>query len=538
MSDIVGFWTMATRFPLDTAVIDIDGTPISFRLLLERVNRISNALIASGIGPGCDVTVLARNQTDVLAILLAASQIGAYFTLINSHDSVPEISQILSECRPRILFADARTEASAVAAAGHAGLNVAIVGLGTSTSSRSLETWWDGQPSTAPAQRMAGLAMLYTSGTSGRRKGVRPTLEPMAPEALVPRLSRLLSVLGIDPNAQVANGVHLVSSPLYHGAPMYKAILALHLGQTVVLMDRFDPVESLSLIQRHRVTWTQVVPTMMRRWMELDDSVRANFDLSSLRWLIHAAAPCPIQLKHQIIEWLGPIVYEYYSSTEAGGTSIGSDEWLRHPGSVGRAWPGASVRILDDDGVELPAGEVGLIYLLNIRPFAYYMDPVKTAAARRGEYVTVGDLGRLDDDGYLYIADRRSDLILVGGVNVYPAQIEEAIVQHPDVIDAAVIGIPDSDLGQVVHALVQPKAGCDTHALLASLPGHCRIRLGYPSRPRTIELRNELPRNEAGKLLRSVLRAEHGAAARGVSDNLYDAFNAKRDSDDRSSLHL
>ena len=249
---------------------------------------------------------------------------------------------------------------------------------------------------------------------------------------------------------------------------------------------------------------------MMKRWLDLDDDVRAASDVSSMRWLIHAAAPCPPDVKRRIIDWFGPVVFEYYASTEAGGTAITAADWLRHEGSVGRPWPGADVRILDDDGNDVAPGVVGQIFLRNNRPFEYLHDPEKTAANRRGDYVTVGDLGSLDPDGYLYLADRRTDLILSGGVNVYPAEVEAALIAHPGVADAAAIGVPDPDLGEVVHAVVEPRvdAGDD---LVAALHAHCATHLAAFKRPRSIELRDRLPRSEAGKLLRRVLRDELAA---------------------------
>jgi long-chain acyl-CoA synthetase len=257
------------------------------------------------------------------------------------------------------------------------------------------------------------------------------------------------------------------------------------------------------------VTSTHVVPTMMKRWLDLDDGVRASFDVGSMRWLIHAAAPCPPDVKRRIIDWFGPVVFEYYASTEAGGTAITSEDWLRHPGSVGRPWSGAEVRILDDDGDDVAPGVVGQIYLRNNRPFEYLHDPEKTAANRRGDDVTVGDLGSLDAEGYLFLADRRTDLILSGGVNVYPAEIEAVLMAHPGVADAAAIGVPDADLGEVVHAVVEPRG--DPAGLAAALLEHCGRQLAAFKQPRTIELRDRLPRSEAGKLLRRVLRDEHTA---------------------------
>ena len=308
-----------------------------------------------------------------------------------------------------------------------------------------------------------------------------------------------------------------MTSPLYHGAPLWSSIVALHMGHTVVVMPKFDAEASLRLIASQRVTWTTVVPTMMKRWLNSTPRVRGSIDLSSLQWLIHGAAPCPVEVKWQVLEWLGPIIYEYYASTEVSGTAIGSTEWMAHPGSVGHVGSNAHVRILDEDGADAQPGEIGQIYLKSSRSFQYHNDPEKTAASTFDGYVTVGDFGSLDSEGYLFIVDRRTDLIISGGVNIYPAEIEAVILTHPSVADAAVIGIPDPDLNQVVHAVIEPKRGCDEVALVSSVQNLCNERLGSQKRPRTIELRAVLPRTATGKLLRRVLRDEHGASLIGIS---------------------
>jgi long-chain acyl-CoA synthetase len=252
-----------------------------------------------------------------------------------------------------------------------------------------------------------------------------------------------------------------------------------------------------------------MVPTMMRRMLDLPEDVKARYDTSSLRRVIHAGAPCPVEIKRRMIDWLGPVVWEYYSSTEGGGTSIGPEQWLQRPGSVGRPWPGADVRVLDDDGNDVKVGEIGTIYMLSNRPFSYHNAPERTEEARRGDYVTAGDLGHLDEDGFLYIADRRTDLILVGGVNVYPAEVEGVLMGHPNVADAAVIGRPDPDLGQVVHAVIAPRHGLENpETLAAELESFLEERLSAQKRPRSYAFRPELPRSEAGKLLRRILRDE------------------------------
>lgn len=510
MSEVSGFWAEAAVDPDRVALVDVDGHEVAAGDLLARVNRLSNALVAAGVEPGGDVAILTRNRADTLALVLACSQVGVYHTMVNSHLTAPEVAYILGDSGPRMVFVDERTATLAADAIAEAGIDPSAVrSIDAGAGFATLDEWTDGVSDAPPAPRTYGAAMLYTSGTSGRPKGVRAPRRESSPEEVAVARTGLLRRYGLDPADHVRDGVHLVTSPLYHTAPLANALIALDLGHPVVVMARFDAEEALRLIEAHRVTWTHAVPTMMRRIMDLPEEVRHRYDVSSMRWFIHAAAPCPVELKRRVIDWLGPVVWEYYSSTEAGGTVIGSEDWSDHPGSVGRPWTGAEVRILDDEGEPVPAGVVGDIYMLNARPFVYHNDPEKTAKSRRGDYVTAGDVGYLDEDGYLFIADRRTDLILSGGVNVYPKEVEDALLAHPAVADAAVIGRPDPDLGQTVHAVIEPRdPAVDPDQLATELAAHLDGRLGNQKRPRSYEVRPELPRNEAGKLLRRVLRGE------------------------------
>lgn len=511
---VPGFWRAAAAQPERIAVVDVDGTAITAGDLLARVNRVSNAILREGIAPGDDVAVLTRNGAGTLALVLACAQVGVYHTMVNSHLAAPEVAYILADSAPRLLFVDGRTAALAHEAIGLVGMDAGAVRcLDEGHGFATVDDWSGDAPSEAPPTRTFGPVMLYTSGTSGRPKGVRPPRPDRTPEEAAEARAGLLRRYGIDPPGIVGDGVHLVTSPLYHAAPLANAAIALDLAHLVVLMDRFDAATTLRLIDEHRVTWTHVVPTMMRRMLELPEEVRRRYDTSSLRWFIHAAAPCPVPVKRRMIEWLGPVVWEYYSSTEGGGTVIGPEDWLAHPGSVGRPWPGTDVRILDDEGNDVPPGEIGTIYVLNTRPFVYHNDPEKTASVRRGDYITAGDLGYVDEEGYLYIADRRTDLILSGGVNIYPKEIEDVLVTHPAVADAAVIGRPDPDLGEVPHAVIEPRdPAADLDALRAELATFLAERLSPQKHPRSYALRATLPRNEAGKLLRRQLREELAGA--------------------------
>jgi long-chain acyl-CoA synthetase len=352
--------------------------------------------------------------------------------------------------------------------------------------------------------------MLYTSGTSGRPKGVRRPLTGADPDD-VPRASTwFFGLFGIEP---FDGHVHLCGSPLYHTAVLNFAAISIQLGHPVVLMDRWEPEEMLALIERHRVTHSHMVPTQFRRLLALPGPVRAGYDLSSLRAMIHAAAPCPLEVKRRMLQWWGPVVVEYYAATEGGGTGITAQEWLRKPGSVGRAWPGSQVRVLDAAGEDLPPGEPGLVYMrMGGSTFSYHKDSEKTRDALLGDMFTVGDIGYLDDEGYLYLCDRRSDMIISGGVNIYPAEIESELSCHPAVADVAVFGIPHDDWGEEIKAVVEPAAGVQAgQALSEDLLAFLAGRVAKFKLPRTIDYVDELPRDPNGKLYKRKLRDPYWA---------------------------
>jgi long-chain acyl-CoA synthetase len=305
-------------------------------------------------------------------------------------------------------------------------------------------------------------------------------------------------------------GVHLLTSPIYHGGPQSTACSAVHGGQALVLMDRFSPETFLQLVDRYGVTSVHMVPTMFVRLLGLPDEVKQRYDVSSLRNVVHAAAPCPPEIKQQMLDWWGPIIYEYYAATEGGGTFVKPDEWLKRPGTVGRALPGAEIRILDDDGNRLPPNEAGNVYMKSARSFKYFKDDEKTRDAFRDDFFTVGDVGYLDDEGWLFLTERKPDIIISGGVNIYPAEIEAVLVTHPAVGDAAVIGVPDDDRGEQVKALIEPVEGAIVGPELEQELGDlCRARLAPYKHPRSYEFRETLERTEAGKLQRRLLRNEY-----------------------------
>ncbi len=348
--------------------------------------------------------------------------------------------------------------------------------------------------------------MHYTSGTSGRPKGVRRALSGLDPDDAAELTSVLLQFFGITAGPQ---NVHLITSPNYHTAVTVFGGGALHLGHTLVCMDAWDAEQALALVERHRVTSTHMVPTQFKRMLSLPPAIRSRYDLSSMRWLIHAAAPCPVRIKQAMLEWWGPRLYEYYAATEGGGTIATPQDWLARPGTVGTAWPVSEIMIADEAGHECPPGVPGTVYMkMGEHQFAYSGDPEKTAASRLRDYFTVGDIGYVDDDGFLFLCDRKSDMIISGGVNIYPAEVEAEIIVHPKVADVAVFGIPDDKWGEQVKAVVQPAdrtaaAGPELAAeLLASLDG----RLARMKWPKTIDFIAEMPRDPSGKLLRRRLR--------------------------------
>ncbi|NRQ37599.1 AMP-binding protein [Nonomuraea sp. NN258] len=468
-----GFYEIAADDPGRPALLGDAST--TYGTLLTRVNQASNGLNARGVAPGDAVVTVLKNGLDALTMMLATYQIGAYLVPVNWHFTPEEIDYIIGDCGAGVVVAPDRLTVAELVS---------------------------GHPDTPPAHRRAGSMMLYTSGTTGRPKGVRRRLLDLTPEDLYPILLRKSwRHFGLP-----QGGVHLVCSQLYHSAPYGQAMMALQFGHSIVAPERFDAAETLALIERHRVTNAFMVPTMFHRLLAVPE--REKHDLSSLTHLFHGAAPCPPATKQAMIDWLGPVLWEYYGSTEAAvATMVSSQEWLARPGTVGRALDGMSFTIVGDDGREVPPGEPGLVYIGGINRFEYHGDPDKTAASMRGHAYTPGDIGYLDDAGYLFLLDRRTDLIISGGVNIYPAEVEAALLEHPSVADVAVIGVPDPEWGHQVVALVQPAPGVVAGAeLTAELLEHCGPRLARLKHPRVIEYRESLPRTPTGKLSRRNVR--------------------------------
>jgi long-chain acyl-CoA synthetase len=503
----VGFWNRAEDDPDWIAVIEPDGTEVAAGDLLSRANQLTCGLRAAGLRPGDGIAALLPNGTAALEVFLAALQAGWYLTPINWHFAPPEIAYILADCGARAFFVHERFAELGMAAADQAGLDgAARFSYGDVDGCTPVEDLRSGQPPTRPADRTAGTTMHYTSGTTGRPKGVRRPLSGLSPEEaadVASALPQFFGMTGGQPN------VHLMTSPVYHTAVTVFGGGALHLGHTIVCMDSWDAELALALVERYRVTNSHMVPTQFKRMLSLPEETRRRFDLSSMRWLIHAAAPCPVGIKRAMLEWWGPCIYEYYAATEGGGTIATPQDWLERPGTVGTAWPVSKVIVADDSGAECPPGIPGTIYMRmgEETSFEYFGDPAKTAASRLGDLFTVGDIGYLDEDGYLFLCDRKADMIISGGANIYPAEVEAEIIMHPKVADVAVFGIPDADWGEQVKAVVQPAPGAEPSPglaaeILASLDG----KLARMKWPKSIDFTGELPRDPSGKLLKRRLR--------------------------------
>ncbi|WP_046299955.1 acyl-CoA synthetase [Mycobacterium sp. UM_Kg27] len=504
-----GLWNIARDTPDAVAVVDVHGGQLTYGELAARADRYGRGLQAMGLAPGDVLVMVLPNIVDTLAVYFAAMQTGLYIVAVNWHLTGPEIGYILSDSGAKVVVAHERFADASKIAADQAGLPAqGRFGVGDLTEMAGfapLSTLGADEPADRPDVRTMGAAMLYTSGTTGKPKGVKRPLTGADPDAVPVASAGFFALYDLLP---FDNHVHICGSPLYHTAVLNFSSISIQLGHKVVLMDKWDPEEMLALIAEHRVTHSHMVPTQFRRLLALPAEVRERYDMSSLRNMIHGAAPCPPEVKRQMLDWWGPVITEYYAATEGGGTKISGAEWLTHPGSVGKAWPYSVVKVLDDEGNELPAGEVGTVYMqMGGSTFAYHNDQKKTEESRAGDLFTVGDVGYLDEDGYLYLQDRKTNMIISGGVNVYPAEIENELIIHPKVLDVAVFGVPDEEWGEAIKAVVQPAegvAGDDT--LTAELMEYAAARLAKFKLPRSIDYIAEMPRDPNGKLYKRKLR--------------------------------
>jgi acyl-CoA synthetase (AMP-forming)/AMP-acid ligase II len=493
-------------------VMAATGETLTYAQLDAEANRASQLFRSLGLQPGDHVAFCMENHVRLLPLAWGATYAGLYFTALSSRLTTDEMAYILDDCGARVFVTSAyKREQAAELIERAPKVEARYMVDGVIEGYESWEAALGAQPATPlDEERTEGRDMLYSSGTTGRPKGIKAPLtgDPLGtPDALYSLVTLLFQ--------GTADSVYLSPAPLYHAAPLRYCLAFLRLGATVVVMDRFDPAEALALIERFHVTHSQWVPTMFIRMLKLPEDVRSSYDVSSLQYAVHAAAPCPVAVKQQMIEWWGPVLHEYYAGTEANGfVYTNSEDWLAHPGTVGRALMG-EIHVLDEKGEEVPAGDTGTVYFGGAADFEYHNDPEKTAAARdpkgRG-WTTLGDVGRLDDDGFLYLTDRRAYMIITGGVNVYPQEAENLLAMHPKVADVAVLGVPNDDFGEEVKAVVEPVSWSDAGpALEAELIAYCREHLADVKCPRTVDFRRELPRHPTGKLYKRLLKDEYWA---------------------------
>ena len=491
-------------------VIAETGAILTHGELHERSRRLAVHLAAE-LEEGEVIAVLLSNRTEYFEACLAARGAGLYYVPVSMHLTASELAYILQDSGARVLITEQRFRSvlDALGPATLAALSLLWVDGEASATELSYESLVGSGPVPAPLQRAFGLDFAYSSGTTGRPKGIRHAMngEPLVAAAV--QTAGWTSFFQLDEDS-----VYLSPAPLYHAAPLRFSLRCLGRGGTVVSMQRFDAEGALKAIATHRVTHSQWVPTMFVRLLALPPQTRSQYDLSSHRMALHAAAPCPIEVKKQMLDWWGPIVWEYYTGSErAGATTISSQEWLQRPGSVGRAVQGR-LHILDDQWRECPTGVDGLVCFEGGPPFQYHGDPDKTREAHSPQgWASFGDIGHVDAEGYLYLTDRRANMIISGGVNIYPQEAENALLEHPMVLDVAVIGVPHAEFGEEVKAVVelhQPESASEATA--AALIAHCRERLSHLKCPRSVDFAVGLPRSETGKLLKRLIRDQYRAA--------------------------
>mgnify|MGYP001184959284 FL=1 len=498
----------ARRTPDQLAIISPSGNR-TWREFNARANQLVRLFRQRGLASGDGVALLAHNGPEFAEVWAATQRAGLRLTAVNWHQSAELIAYVVDNCDAKALIASGRFVAGAIEAAAKAGdkLTVKLSFAGAIPGFDDYDTALGGESDANIDNPEPGSTMLYTSGTTGRPKGVYRRTRPV--------VSQLTGVCNETAKWNPKTDLSLLTGPLYHAAPLgINFVIPINAGVGVLLMDKWDAEETLRLIETHKATHTHIVPTMMHRMLQLPEATRKKYDISSMRWIIHGAAPCPAHVKQQMMDWFGPTIYEYYSSTEGGGVFVGPHEWLKKPGTVGKAVPGVEIKLLDINGNVVPQGSEGLIYVKapDTGRFEYYKEQTKTDSSYRGDWFTLGDMGRFDADGDLFLTGRTAELIISGGVNIYPVEIDEILIRHPDIADAAVVGVPNEDWGEEIKAVVELKPGVSRSAeTTQSILDFAKEKLPGFQRPRTVDFVDTLPRNAAGKVLRAQVRAPYWA---------------------------
>lgn len=492
----------AAQAPARIAIISEKGEH-TFAELNARANQLVRALRRAGLKSGDAVALLCSNRPEFVEAIAASARGGFRITPINWHLTASEIGYIVDNCEAKAFLADARFAEVASEAAAMAPTLIAKFAIGGDVDG------FDSYAAKVLAEEpddisdpVLGSQMMYTSGTTGKPKGVFRARPPVA-SPLVVKLTETAAFKADHDRA-------LVTGPLYHAAPLaLNLTFPINAGVGVVLMDKWSAEETLRLVAQHKITHTHLVPTMMHRMTQLPDSIKKKHDASTLRWVLHGAAPCPVHVKEEMIKWLGPVVFEYYAATEGGGIFIDSHEWVTHQGSVGKPLPGVVVQVQDETGTALETDEIGTVYFQapEIGRFEYFKSPEKTDSAYRGDYYTMGDMGYIDKDGFLFLTGRSAEVIISGGVNIYPAEIDQEIMKHPAVADAAAVGVPNDEWVEEVRLVVELNQGYQpSDAMRQELIDFAAQHLAGYKRPRSVDFVAELPRMPSGKVLRRVIR--------------------------------